>query len=272
MAAAVPSERVLRTRVDIVDVAHASRLVAAWTDHKRGRMVCALNVHMAMEAYDDPSFAAVVDGADLVVADGRPVAQACRMLGRKGAPHVRGLDLMLGVCEEAARRDLAVGLYGSSPEIIACVEERLRLRFPGMRVTYAHSPPFRELTSEEDAAEVEAVRAAGVQILFVALGCPKQERWMAEHRARLDCVSLGVGAAFDMVAGRHRPAPRWMQRSGLEWVFRLSQEPARLWVRYLRHNSRFILFFGRQWAERKKRRSGDALSSDDRSTSGAPTP
>jgi N-acetylglucosaminyldiphosphoundecaprenol N-acetyl-beta-D-mannosaminyltransferase len=247
-AADIPSRRVLKTRVDLIDVDGAARVVAGWASEGRGTMVCALNVHMVMEAYDDASFAAVVNGADLVVADGRPVAQACRMLGDHGAPHVRGLDLMLRVCAEAERRDLAVGLYGGSPEVLAEVEAQLRRRCPRLRLTYAVSPPFSEPSAEEDEADVAAIREAGVQVLFVALGCPKQERWMASHRDRLDCVALGVGAAFDMVAGRHRPAPHWMQRVGLEWLFRLSQEPDRLWARYLRHNTRFLLYFAAQWA------------------------
>jgi len=248
MSAALPSQRVLRTRVDLVDVAVAARLVSHWAVEARGRMVCALNVHMVMEAWDDPSFAAAVDSADLIVADGRPVAVASRLLGHRDAPHVRGLDLMLRVCAEAEREGLAVGLYGGTPETLLKVRERLGRRFPGLRVTYASSPPFRRLTPTEGDADVEAIHAAGVQVLFVALGCPKQERWMAEHRARLTCTCLGVGAAFDMVTGRHRPAPRWIQGAGLEWLFRLGQEPRRLWARYLRHNTRFVVYFAAQWA------------------------
>jgi N-acetylglucosaminyldiphosphoundecaprenol N-acetyl-beta-D-mannosaminyltransferase len=251
--AALPSEQILRTRVDLIDVDDAARLVADWAGEGRGAIVCALNVHMVMEAYDDASFAAVIGSADLVVADGRPVTEACRLLGHGDAPHVRGLDLMLRVCAEAERLDLAVGLYGGSPETLAEVRLRLAHRYPRMRVTHAVSPPFREPSLEEDAADVAAIDEAGVQVLFVALGCPKQERWMAAHRDRLGCVSLGVGAAFDMVAGRHRPAPRWMQRAGLEWLFRLSQEPDRLWYRYLRHNTRFLYYFALQWVGSKRR-------------------
>jgi N-acetylglucosaminyldiphosphoundecaprenol N-acetyl-beta-D-mannosaminyltransferase len=246
------SVRVLGTRVDLVDAPGAARRVADWARQGCGRMVCATNVHMVMEAWDDARFAAVVNAADLVVADGRPVAAACRLLGHPHAPHVRGYDLMMHVCAQAAREGISVGLYGGLPESVLQVRERLCREYPGLRITFAKSPPFRPLTPDEDAADVGAILAAGVQVLFVALGCPKQERWMAAHRAALPCTSIGVGAAFDMVSGRYRPAPRWMQRAGLEWLFRLSQEPRRLWSRYLRHNSRFLLYFAAQWARTRR--------------------
>lgn len=243
---------VLRTRVDLVDAAGAARLVCDWACEGRGRMVCATNVHMVMEAWDDPAFAAVVNGADLAVADGRPIAAALRLLGHARAAHVRGYDLMTAVCAEAAREGLAVGLYGGLPQTVDEVRDRLRRQHPGLRVVYVTSPPFRAHTPEEDAADVQAIRAAGVQVLFVALGCPKQERWMSGHRAMLPCTTVGVGAAFDMVTGLHRPAPRWMQRWGLEWLFRLSQEPRRLWGRYLRHNTRFVIYFAVQWVRSRR--------------------
>jgi N-acetylglucosaminyldiphosphoundecaprenol N-acetyl-beta-D-mannosaminyltransferase len=120
-------------------------------------------------------------------------------------------------------------------------------------VVYAYSPPFRPLTEAEDEEVVEAIRASGARILFVGLGCPKQERWMAAHKGRVDAVMLGVGAAFDLHAGRVPQAPAWMQRMGLEWFFRLLQEPGRLWSRYLRHNPRFIILAGRELLARRRR-------------------
>ena len=246
----VPSEVVLTTRVDLVDAAAAGRLIAGWARDDRGRMVCATNVHMVMEAYDDPSFSAIVNGADLVVADGRPVVWACRLLGRRGVTQVRGFDLTTHLCAVAERDRLNVGLYGGSPATVQAVRAELLRRCPGLRVTFVRSPPFRPLTPEEDVADLEAIRSAEVHLLFVGLGCPKQERWMAAHRDGLPCTAVGVGAVFDMLAGEHRPAPRWVQRAGLEWVHRLTQEPGRLWGRYARHNSRFIGYVGAQCARR----------------------
>jgi N-acetylglucosaminyldiphosphoundecaprenol N-acetyl-beta-D-mannosaminyltransferase len=202
---------------------------------------------MVMEAWDDPSFAATLASADLVICDGRPLVWSCRLQGVRDARQTRGLDLMLAVCRLAARRGLRVGLYGGEAAVTDEVRRRLVDRFPDLNVCYSWSPPFRPLTEQEDADVVGVIAAAGVQILFVVLGCPKQERWMAEHRGRLACVMLGVGAAFDMVAGEVGVAPAWMQRVGLEWVFRLAQEPRRLWRRYTRHNSRFVILALLQW-------------------------
>jgi exopolysaccharide biosynthesis WecB/TagA/CpsF family protein len=134
-----------------------------------------------------------------------------------------------------------VGFYGGHPEALEALVRNLSARFPGLRVVYAYSPPFRPLTPEEDERVTEEINASGARILFVGLGCPKQEWWMAEHKGRVRAVMLGVGAAFDFHAGRVRQAPVWMQRAGLEWLFRLVQELRRLWRRYLKHNPRFLL-------------------------------
>ncbi len=247
-----PSEVILKTRVDIVDAAAAGWLVAAWAREGAGRMVCALNVHMAMEAVDDPAFESVINGADLVVADGRPIVWACKSLGRRNAVQVRGFDLMIRLCAIAQREGLRVGLYGGSPATVREVSSRLLRVYPGLDLVHSIAPPFRALTPQEDAHDVHQIREAGVQLLFVALGCPKQERWMALHRSELGCTSVGVGAAFDMLTGHHRPAPRWLQPIGLEWAYRLAQEPRRLWSRYAKHNSRFVLYFAAQWARHRR--------------------
>ena len=159
-----------------------------------------------------------------------------------GARQARGLDLMLAVCEQAARQGLRVGLYGGEPVVTADVRRELAARLPRLEVSYCWSPPFRDLSAAEDDDACKAIVAARTQLLFVSLGCPKQERWMLAHRDRLPCVMLGVGAAFDMLTGRVGVAPQWMQRAGLEWVYRFFQEPRRLWRRYARHNGRFVAF------------------------------
>ena len=246
----VPVEFVLTTRVDLVGILAAGRLITDWVREAQGRMVCATNVHMVMEAYDDPSFGAVVNGADLVVADGRPIVWACRVLGGRVVAQVRGLDLTAHLCALAEREHLNVGLYGGTRATVEAVCARLLQHHPGLSVTHAWSPPFRPLSPEEDSADTQAIRAADVQLLFVGLGCPKQEYWMANHRDRLPCVMVGVGAVFDMLAGQHRIAPIWLQRAGLEWAYRLFQEPRRLWRRYAKHNFRFALFLGAQCARK----------------------
>ncbi|HEV8591623.1 MAG TPA: WecB/TagA/CpsF family glycosyltransferase, partial [Pyrinomonadaceae bacterium] len=141
---------------------------------------------------------------------------------------------------------LKIAFYGGKPEVIEKIIARAKIDFPSLEISYAHSPPFRPLTDIEDAEAVEKINSSGTQILFVGLGCPKGERWMAEHRDRIDAVMLGVGAAFDFYAGTLSEAPQWMRKSGLEWLFRLSSEPSRLWKRYLYTNSRFMLLAARQ--------------------------
>lgn len=232
---------ILRTRVLPIDVQEAASVIASWAVDGVGRVVCAANVHMAMEAWDDSRFGALLSSADLVVCDGRPLVWACRLEGVSDACHSRGFDLVDAVCARAARRRLKVGLYGGTSQVADSVKRRLVTMYPALDIVYCWSPPFRELSESEDSTVMTAIESAGVQVLLVGLGCPKQERWMLTHRERMSCVALGVGAVFDMLAGTTPIAPRWMQIAGLEWVFRLFVEPRRLWRRYARHNGRFVL-------------------------------
>lgn len=237
--AGLPSELLLGTRVDATSYPDAASRICAWAQNGEARYVCAANVHVLMEAYDAPEYRAAVNGSDLVTADGVPLVWLLRLLGVRGAGRVYGPDLALAVCELAAGRGIPVGLYGGAPEALATLERALVARFPALRVVFRESPPFRDLTRAEDEAVVARVRRSGARILLVGLGCPKQERWMAANRGSVDAVMLGVGAAFDFIPGRKPQAPAFLQRLGLEWLFRLAVEPRRLWRRYLRHNPRF---------------------------------
>lgn len=232
--------KVIGTRIDPTSYVAAARQVVDWAQAGGARYVCAANVHMVMEAYDSAEFQGIVNAADLVTPDGMPLVWMLRRLGYPEQQRVYGPDLTLYVAREAAASAVPVGLYGSSPETLRDFQQFLAREFPGIQVKYAYSPPFRELTADEDARVVDEIASSGVRILFVGLGCPKQERWMAAHIHRLDVVMLGVGVAFDFHAGKKAQAPGWMQRIGLEWLFRLLTEPRRLWYRYLYHNPRFI--------------------------------
>lgn len=227
-------------RVDATSYQEATQQILEWAQAGESRVVYAAPVHMVMEAYDSPEFRRIVNQADLVTPDGMPLVWILRLMGVKGQQRVYGPDLSLYVGEAAAREGIPVGFYGGTPEALEGIRTNFMRRFPGLRVVYAYSPPFRLLTSEEEEAVLKAMIESGVRILFVGLGCPKQEKWMAAHRGRLPAVMLGVGAAFDFHSGRVRQAPPWMQRLGLEWFFRLLMEPRRLWRRYLKHNPRFI--------------------------------
>lgn len=207
---------------------------------KSGGYVCFSTVHMVMEGYDDREFADVVNGADLIVTDGMPLVWMQKLQGKKSAGRVRANDLMTMLCDFARQNDLSVGFYGGRREVIDRIRERAAKDYPDLKIAYAFSPPFRPLTEAEDLEITAEINRAAPDILFMGLGCPKQERWMAAHRDKLKAVMLGVGASFDFYAGNVRESPAWMGKLGLEWLFRLTQEPKRLWRRYLILNPRFV--------------------------------
>jgi N-acetylglucosaminyldiphosphoundecaprenol N-acetyl-beta-D-mannosaminyltransferase len=241
--------RILGMRVDATSYTDAVTRIVGWTreDTPQSRYVCVATVHMVMEAHDDSRFQSIVNGADLVTPDGMPLVWGLRLLGVPGATRVYGPDLLPALCEEAAREGISVGFYGGTTEVLDGMLTELQRRWPSLRIGYGWSPPFRPLTPAEEAQCVSNIAASGVRILFVGLGCPKQERWMAEHRGSVRLVMVGVGAAFDFLAGAKRQAPRPLQAAGLEWCFRLITEPKRLWRRYLYHNPRYLALFVRQW-------------------------
>jgi N-acetylglucosaminyldiphosphoundecaprenol N-acetyl-beta-D-mannosaminyltransferase len=154
---------------------------------------------------------------------------------------------MAALLAAAEQAGVSAGFYGGSQAVLDALVKTVHLRYPKLDVAFAESPPFRALTPAEDAAAVDRIASSGARLLFVGLGCPKQENWVMEHRGRVPAVMLAVGAAFDFIAGSKRRAPRWMGRCGLEWAFRFATEPRRLAWRYLKHNPRFVVFFLRQW-------------------------
>jgi N-acetylglucosaminyldiphosphoundecaprenol N-acetyl-beta-D-mannosaminyltransferase len=235
-------------RVDGTSYEDAVERVVGWAEQSGGRYVCVATVHMTMESYDRPSYRQQVNGADLVTPDGMPLVWALRLLGLASQERVYGPQLTLRLLGEAERRGIAVGFFGGTDETLAVLQRELKRQFPALQIAFAHAPPFRQLTAEEDRRVVAEFNASGARILFVGLGCPKQEQWMFAHRQRLDAVMLGVGAAFDFLSGAKNQAPRWMQEGGLEWLFRLLSEPRRLWRRYLYNNPRFVALLGLQLA------------------------
>jgi len=243
---------ILGMQVSQITINDALTQCASWADVSTGHYVCAANVHMCMEAFDDESFRDVINNADLVVPDGRPLVWAQRLLGHRDAQQVRGMDLMLALCQQSADQMIPIGFYGATTTLLEQLEKELTRRYPGLNIAYSVAPPFRTLSADEDADIARQINDSGVRFLFVGLGCPKQERWMAEHKEKLHCVMLGVGAAFDFIAGNKPHAPRWMQSLGLEWLFRLGCEPRRLWRRYLIQNPRFVWHFFWQWVGREK--------------------
>lgn len=207
---------------------------------QRSKYVCFSTVHMIMEAYDSSDFRSILEEADFVITDGMPLKWVLNLLGHKKAERVTAPDVSLLLCERAANEGVPVGFYGASPETIENLVKNLKACYPKLNVVYHLSPPFRPLTPEEDAKIVAEINASGAQILFMGLGCPKQERWMNTHRGQVNAVMLGVGATFDWHAGKNKRAPQWVQNLGMEWFHRLLEEPKRLWKRYLNTNPRFV--------------------------------
>jgi N-acetylglucosaminyldiphosphoundecaprenol N-acetyl-beta-D-mannosaminyltransferase len=219
-----------------------------WAEERQSRALFFATVHMIMEAYDNPGYRRVLNAADVVNPDGMPLVWAMRALGASGAQRVYGPDTTEALLPAAEEADVSVGFYGGSQSVLDALVTAVHRRHPKLRIAFVESPPFRALTPEEDAATIERMIASDVRLLFVGLGCPKQERWVMEHVGRVPAVMFAVGAAFDFLAGTKPQAPRWMMRSGLEWVFRLACEPRRLAKRYLKHNPRFVAYFLQQLA------------------------
>jgi N-acetylglucosaminyldiphosphoundecaprenol N-acetyl-beta-D-mannosaminyltransferase len=239
-SSAVQARDILGMRVDAVTYQQATeRIIAVAASGGQG-VVCAANVHMVMAAHHDPELRMAINRSLLVTPDGMPLVGMLRGLGVPGAKRVYGPTLMLEVCAAAAAGDVPIALYGGEEATVATLEAELVRRYPDLRIVHRCSPPFRPATAEEDQAQVDAINASGARLLFVALGCPKQERWMDQHRDRLPLVQLGVGAAFAFHAGLVSQAPAWIQRLSLEWLYRLCMEPRRLWYRYLSTIPAFI--------------------------------
>ncbi|MBB4661504.1 WecB/TagA/CpsF family glycosyltransferase [Conexibacter arvalis] len=218
--------------------------------------VCVAAVHTVMESREDVGLREAVAGAAFTVPDGQPLAWALRALGHDINERVYGPELMERACQRAARTGQRHYLYGGRDQsALFKLTLRLRQRFPGLRIVGGWSPPFRELSEAELDAVAADINRARPDVVWVGIGVPKQEKWMAAMRDRLDApVLIGVGAAFDFHAGLVPQAPPWMQRHGLEWLFRLKQEPRRLWKRYARHNPRFVFGFARQWVAQRRGR------------------
>ena len=226
--------------IDLLDRHGVIDRLVGWARLAESRYMCFVNVHSAVLAGHDERHRLALLGADMAAPDGAPIAWTLRMKGQPSQRRVDGPGMMWHLCSAAQTGGVKVGLYGSSPGTLDALVEELRAAFPRIDISYTHSPPFRELTDDEDAAVCADIARAGVGLLFVGLGCPKQEFWMARHRGRIPAVMLGVGAAFEFHAGTVSRAPFWMREHGLEWLYRLSTQPQRLWRRYLFSNSEFV--------------------------------
>jgi N-acetylglucosaminyldiphosphoundecaprenol N-acetyl-beta-D-mannosaminyltransferase len=223
----------------------------AWAQRGESRAVCFANVHVLMEAFDDPGFRDQLNAADIVNPDGMPLVWSLRALGEPRATRVYGPDATEMLLQAAQASGIPVAFCGGSHATLAMLILEVQRRYPQLEIACAISPPFRALDGAEDRKITEEITASGARMLFVGLGCPKQERWIMTHHGEIPAVMFGVGAAFDFLAGSKPQAPRWMMKNGLEWAFRLASEPRRLAVRYLKHNPRFVLLSLHQLMKRR---------------------
>lgn len=246
---ALNSRYILNARVEETDYSIACDRIQSLAQTHQSSYIIAANVHVIMTAYWNQHYRNILDKAALVTPDGMPLVWGMRWLGAKDQTRVYGPDLMLAWCDRATQTNSSIYLYGSTPQTLHRLRTQLQHVFPKLNIAGTHSPPFRTLTLAEEAADIERIHQSGAAVVFVGLGCPKQEEWMYRQLGKLNAVMVGVGAAFKFHSGELTQAPPWMMRSGLEWLFRLAQEPKRLCSRYLLTNSAFVLLFSLQLAK-----------------------
>ena len=244
---------VLGVGVSAINIPLTLEVIEGWIKRREAHYVCVTGVHGLMESQQDENLRDIHNRAGLVTPDGMPLVWLSRLNGLKYVDRVYGPDLMLALCERSLHEGYRHFLYGGGEGVADLLASKLRERFPGLDIVGTYTPPFRPLTEEEDESITDRINSLGADVVWVGLSTPKQERWMAAHVGRLAApVLIGVGAAFDFHAGLKKQAPYWMQRSGLEWSFRLLTEPRRLWKRYLSNNPRFVGLVVGQWLGFKK--------------------
>jgi N-acetylglucosaminyldiphosphoundecaprenol N-acetyl-beta-D-mannosaminyltransferase len=240
--APVSSVRIVGAPVSIVSPQKVLSIFEQWVQDRRDRVVLLREVHGLMRARTEQAVGEAQEQADLVLPDGMPLVWLARLAGFRAISRVCGIDLLPAVCRFGVPRGWRHYFYGASPGVAEALAATLRRQMPGLEIVGVHCPPFRALSPEEDEAACAQIRAARPHFVWVSLSTPKQDLWMAQHRGRCGgAIMVGVGAAFEINAGRIARAPRWMQQSGLEWLYRLAQEPGRLWQRYARVIPGFVM-------------------------------
>ncbi|MGI8668331.1 MAG: WecB/TagA/CpsF family glycosyltransferase [Aridibacter sp.] len=238
--------RVVSLLVNVCNYKTAIEKIIELVRAGNGGYVCFSTVHMIMESYDNPEYGDKVNSANMIIPDGMPLVWMQKLQGVREADRVRANSIMRMLLEHTGKNNLSVGFYGGKQEVIDEIQVKAKQEFPNLEIAYACSPPFRPLTEEEDSRITAEINRTKPDILFMGLGCPKQENWMFAHKNEVKAIMLGVGASFDFYAGNVKECPEWLQKLGLEWLFRLTQEPRRLWRRYLILNPRFMWLAGLQ--------------------------
>lgn len=257
------SVRILGVKVSAVNMGSALAAIEGWIAERSRHYVCVSGAHGLTESHFDPELRRIHNGAGMVTPDGMPLVWFSRWMGLRRVERVCGPDLLPRLCDRSQARGYRHFFYGGGPGVAELLAQRLCERYPALRVAGVYEPPFRPLSPEEDREVVKRINSSAADVVWVGLSTPKQERWMAEHRDRIEApVLIGVGAAFDFHAGLRKRAPRWMQRSGLEWSYRLLSEPRRLWRRYLIGHARFIALLAMQVVTQRRQILGTLGSED----------
>ena len=214
---------------------------------KPSSYICIANVHMLVKASREPSFAKIINDADLITPDGMPLTWALKLLYGIDQDRVAGMDLLPDLLTKAEQELIPVYFYGGTEKMHAKIQETIPNKYPLLNIAGMYSPPFREITDEEAQCTATSINNSGAKIVFVILGCPKQEIWMAKMKGKINAAMLGVGGALPVLLGIQKRAPLWMQKAGLEWFYRLIKEPKRLFKRYFITNSMFIFLLTREF-------------------------
>lgn len=248
----------VKTTIDIIGSPVTTALfnkqietILKWASTRMSKIVCVANVHMLIEAHWHPEFRAILKNADLVTPDGMPLVWMMRLMGEANQNRVAGMDILLALCQLAPMRNVSIFFLGSETTILEKMRQKLERDFPNLEIAGMEPLPFRPLTRAEDEAIAQKIHDSGAGIVLVSLGCPKQEYWMNQHKDKIQAVMIGLGGVFPVYAGIHKHAPLWIRNLGLEWFYRLMQEPRRLWKRYRTTIPPFIWLASKQLASSK---------------------
>lgn len=248
-----PRRQVIGISINPLSLSQHVDLILGWAMRNESRAVCVANVHMLMEARWNPGFRQVLQTADLVTPDGMPLVWMLRLLGVYNQERVAGMDLLRALCQESQSRDVGVLFLGSSARILERIRQRLNLEYPHLNITGMDPLPFRPLTPSEDRELIDRINQSKAGLLLLSLGCPKQETWIAAHRGKINATMIGLGGVFPVYAGLQAYAPKWARDAGLEWAYRLYQEPGRLWRRYATTIPPFIWLAAQQLVSRSSK-------------------
>ena len=233
---------ILKTNINVTNMAETLQYLTGNLESLRGKYICVSNVHTTVMSYEDEAYRNIQNSAAMVLPDGKPLSVISRMRGFKEAQKVSGPDLMPEMFRLSEEKGYSHYFYGATEETLEKLKDTLLVRYPKLKIVGMYSPPFRPLTEDEDENIIRQINSVSPDFIWIGLGAPKQEQWMHAHRDKLCGIMLGVGAGFDFHAGTVKRAPVWMQKSGLEWLYRLTQDPKRLFKRYTVTNTKFLWY------------------------------